>query len=117
MTASLKRERLKLMAERLEHFGTPCYLPEPNIVGHCNACGGDIYDYELTTCECGTEVHTGCMVECGHCERKACKKCMLYDDEVGEWFCDTSGPDECRLPKPERLLVSECREEYLQCQQ
>jgi hypothetical protein len=94
------------MAETLEHFGTPCELPEPNIVGRCEACGADVYDYERAECECGKVVHTGCIKECANekCNLKGCKNCMVYDSESGEFFCDTSGPDE--------VGKSECLEEY-----
>ncbi len=77
------------MPEILEHFGTPCELPEPDIVGTCEACGGDIYDYELGQCDkCGTDVHTDCLVKCVKCAEEGCKKCMLEDKEMLEYFCD-----------------------------
>ena len=80
----------------LEYQGHPCSLPAlPPIVGSCNICGGDIYDYEAICCNCDRIIHQGCPLECLKCHEKGCKSCMVEDDE-GNWFCK----------------ISECKEEY-----
>lgn len=81
-------------------------------VGGCIACGGQMYRYEVVQCECGAEVHRGCIVKCANCEGKGCKHCKLLDPETLEYFCDTSGPDDCNKSGVERLRISECRIEF-----
>lgn len=63
-------------------------LSEPDIVGFCWACGGEIYDYELTTCSiCGFDVHVGCIKKCENpdCNEEGCNNCMIEKD--GYVFC------------------------------
>lgn len=68
-------------------------MDEPDIVGNCEACRGEIYDYEETTCDtCEMAIHTSCKKECAQCGHEGCKGCMIYDDESGEYFCG----DECK---------------------
>jgi len=70
------------MSEHLEHFGTPCSLPEPEyetII--CPEC-----ERELNT-EHGEELH-----QCFECGLIGCERCLLYDNVSGEWFC----PEDCR---------------------
>ncbi len=78
----------------LEHFGTPCKLTEPNIVGSCEACGGEIYDYELAECtSCGKEIHRDCEVRCITCDGQGCKGCLIKDSETLEYFCEECHKD------------------------
>ena len=70
------------MSEHLEHFGTPCSLPEPEyetII--CPEC-----ERELNT-EHGEELH-----QCFECGFVGCERCLLYDNVSGELFCD----EDCR---------------------
>lgn len=80
--------------------------PEPNTVGICGACGGDIYEYELTTCECGATIHITCRKECLECGAEGCRLCMIYDNLTGEHFCNTSGPGQSG--------ESECRDKFIE---
>ncbi len=78
-------------------------------IGTCAACGGQILRYEAEECPlCGETVHRGCLVKCAGCGEKGCRSCMLNDDETGEYFCDTTGPEDCQKPKAERVKISEC---------
>ncbi len=87
------------MTETLEHFGAKCKLPEPV--------------YEINNCkECGESSCADYKVVCAQCGNEGCATCMLLDTEAIEHFCDTSTLDTWQLPRAERLLVSECREEY-----
>jgi len=94
------------MTEHLEHFGTPCELPEANEVGDCGACGAAMYDYEVENCDCGRLVHNGCRKTCDQCGRKGCASCMLEYD--GHWFCETT--DDFDIAQGIRL--SECMMEW-----
>ncbi len=75
------------MEETNEQIKTQCCLPEPDIVGNCQACGGAIYDFEFTTCSCGSEVHRGCKVECEFCGKIGCKACMIFNPDAGIYQC------------------------------
>ena len=76
------------MTERLEYFGTPCELSEPAIVGDCEACGGETYDYEQITCpHCDRSIHSGCVAVCGSCGHIGCKVCMKFNIATDEHFC------------------------------
>ena len=79
----------------------------------CDICRIDIEEDEVVQCRCEAEICDDCQIECIECEEKGCKRCMLYDYEIGEWFCDNAGPDDCQKPRAERLLVSDCRDAYL----
>jgi len=59
----------------------------PELIGDCQACGGEMYAYELEVCECGREVHKGCLVTCFVCRHKGCKGCMIQDEATGEIIC------------------------------
>lgn len=90
-------------------------MTNPEFIGNCFACGGEIYDYESTQCEgCGNQIHTTCKATCASCKHSGCKDCLLLDEETLERFCDTTGPEDCDLPEPEKLALSECREVYNQ---
>ena len=65
------------------------------------------------TCDCGESNEICFRQKCEQCGYEGCTNCMLYDKEIDEWFCDTTGPDDCNKPENERLLLSECRENYL----
>lgn len=70
-----------------EHFGTPYILPEPDIVGNCNACSGEIYLYELTQCHsCDKDIHMSCAVVCP-CSESGCKGCYVKDEDTCEYYC------------------------------
>ena len=88
---------------KTELWGHIIDVPEPLIVGVCcGACGGDIYDYELTYCPgCDIELHRGCVLDCAQCGEQGCKMCMVNDGS--DWYCNSSGPNETNQ--------SECREE------
>lgn len=86
----------------LEHFGTPCELPIAKVVGLCEACNREIYDYERTVCECGAVIHEGCVERCAACGISGCSLCLLED--VGDWFCDTNSD--------KQLLSSDCYKSY-----
>ena len=88
------------MSETLEHFGAKCKLPEP-------------VDETADCKECGKPSHPDYKVVCVQCGQKRCATCMLLDTEALVYFCDTSTPETWQLPRAKRLLVSECREEYL----
>lgn len=76
------------MVEWLEHYGTPCRLPEENIVGYCKACDSQIYEYEQAECEiCNALIHDKCIVRCGGCRALGCKICMTYDPDKTKYFC------------------------------
>ena len=78
------------MTMRLEYWGHHITVDEPNMVGDCEACGGEIYDYELAICEsCDSQIHIDCRVQCV-CGYEGCRLCMLKIDD--EYFC---GP-ECK---------------------
>ena len=50
---------------KVEYWGHHIDVPEPNIVGPCYYCKGDIYDYELMKCpECGWMIHKDCERKC-----------------------------------------------------
>jgi hypothetical protein len=68
--------------ERLEHFGTPCYLPEPHETDaeYCPTCQEQV-----------SERH-----ECEECRRIGCKHCMVWDDDVWGWLCGSLQDSECR---------------------
>jgi len=67
---------------RLECWGHEINVDEPDIVGECEACGGQIYDYEFSICNCcDSQIHEGCKVECEQCGDKGCKVCYVKDDE------------------------------------
>jgi hypothetical protein len=103
-----------MKSEILEHFGGGYHRQEPETVGACSGCGGEIYETEVATCEnCDKQIHEGCKVKCAQCGHSGCKSCFVYDSELQEHFCDTAGPEDCRKPKAERLLISECRNDYL----
>lgn len=74
--------------DNLEHFGTPCSLPEPDLIGRCQACSSELYKHEATECICNRIVHTGCIVECLICEAEGCTKCIPKDVESGEHLCE-----------------------------
>jgi len=74
------------MSERLEQFGTPCSQPEPETVGSCGACGGDIYDYELAECDCGKTIHDRCILICETCGIEGCRKCLTEIDNY--FYCE-----------------------------
>ena len=61
----------------------------PRDAGDCQACGGEMYEYEVTSCDsCDNDrIHAGCIVICSGCGEFGCKCCMKKDDETGEWFC------------------------------
>lgn len=105
-----------MLVEILEHFGGGYPLFEPETVGTCQACSGDIFDYEFAACEDCGEVHKGCKVECANpeCSHEGCKKCMLYDENTGEYFCDTSSYNQMILPDAEKLQLSECYQNFIQ---
>jgi len=70
-------------------------MDEPITVGYCEACGGEIYDYELTHCEgCCIEIHTSCEKQCAVCGSEGCAKCLKEDEESGEYLCD-AGDNDC----------------------
>ena len=73
----------------LEHFGTPCELPSGLLVGDCYACGGEMYEHEVTKCKgCDKEIHIGCQKECAQCGHKGCKSCLKENMKfVAEWTC------------------------------
>lgn len=41
---------------------------------------------------------------CAFCQMPGCSYCMIYDKELGECFCDSSGPG--------KAGESECKESY-----
>lgn len=79
--------------------------PEPDVIGKCGECSGDMWAIEVATCECGTALHTGCLIECEQCSRRGCSKCIPYDEELCVDLCDTTGPD--------KVKVSECKDNWL----
>ena len=92
------------MTEHLQHFGTPCILPESIEVGDCAACGGVMYDYESVPCpNCGELIHRECIKKCAQCRFLGCSNCLVKYD--GEYFCDTTGPD--------GINQSDCKDEYI----
>ena len=93
--------------------------PSPTELGFCAVCGGNLYaddqhrelgDYACPLCD--EPVCENCSVKCAQCEIDGCKSCMIYDDEYGEWFCDTSN-GAASLQAWQRLALSECRKEWL----
>ncbi len=85
-------------------------MSSEDYAGSCAACGGQMYQYEVVACPaCGAEVHRGCLVNCAHCNTQGCKDCMIQDEATLEYFCDTAGPEDSKLPKSERLEVSACK--------
>ena len=74
----------------LEHFGTPCELPEAKITGYCEVCKDEIYYDDETTCECGSKVHLDCMKTCEQCDTTYCKDCMTKTEDG--YFCKS--PDD-----------------------
>jgi len=72
------------MAERLEFWGHPCSLPpdpDPEPI-ECRVCGESVDEDDLH--------------RCGQCGSRGCPKCMIHDDDYGEWFCGTEGDSGCR---------------------
>ena len=57
--------------------------------------------------DCGCGLNNVRLIACGQCGHEGCRKCMIYEDEEFEYFCDSGGPDD--EPKTE----SECRDEYI----
>jgi len=98
------------MMERLEHFGNACYLPGPKIVGTCQVCGGEMYDYELCHCDtCGNEIHSGCRAVCEQCGHDGCKDCMVNDPELGAWFCGSECKEDYRVSITQLRRPNECQ--------
>ena len=94
------------MTEELEHFGTPCELPEAIVVADCGACGGSMYDYEAENCDCGVLVHGVCRKTCEQCGHEGCTGCMMEHD--GHWFCESTDD----LEAAQCIRVSECMIEW-----
>ncbi len=59
----------------------------------------------MADCDCG--MNNVRLIACAQCGHDGCYKCMVYDDDEFEFFCDSGGPDD--KPKTE----SECRDEYI----
>lgn len=71
-----------------EIWGAKVRVPCEEVVGRCEACGGDIYESEEVECDCGRTVHRGCIVQCRACYHMGCKGCMFFDqDSAGFYFC------------------------------
>ena len=88
----------------------------PVLAGSCEACSGDMYEYERTECgDCTRIVHTGCIVECIECGHEGCKKCMIYSEYFGEWFsnkdCEIERLKTYKTELEEKLRIKE--QEYL----
>jgi len=83
------------------------HIPFSGCIGSCSFCGKDMYDHDSKMCDCGQAVHEGCEIPCGsdNCEQEGCKKCMLYDFEADEYFCDSSNTGDVKK--------SECYQEYV----
>ena len=73
---------------RAERFGSP--VDEPELI-KCRQCGE-----EIETCE-----------KCAGCDYSGCKHCMVYDDDIMEFFCG----DECR----EAFYEKETKDELSRC--
>jgi len=82
-------------------FGRPDYEP---VEGYCELCGEEI----------DIDPEFGDVRFCASCNVKGCKHCLLFDPEEHEYFYDTTGPEDCKKPEPERLLLSECRQQWLE---
>lgn len=101
----------------LDYCGHLIHEPVDPPVVKCQICGKETYDYGdnnedgIQECDCGRQVCPNCVVECAECGAKGCIKCMLYDLNIGEYFCDTDGDH--RNPRKYRLLTSECRHKYV----
>ena len=66
--------------ERLEQ-------PALDTIGNCEACGGQMYEYERVFCpSCDCEIHNTCQINCEECGETGCK-CCLKDSGEGEFFC------------------------------
>ncbi len=74
------------MTEHLQHHGHPCELPEPELVGDCQACGGEMYKHQQTRCVCERIVHQGCLQPCVVCKVWACRGCLIEESD-GNWVC------------------------------
>ena len=71
----------------LDSYDTRQKTNEPIVVGNCGACGGEMYDYELTECKlCGLTIHTGCVKTC-KCGQDGCSDCLVEDEETGDFAC------------------------------
>lgn len=72
----------------IEHFGSRCVLPEPIIAENCEACGSELYDYQVTECpSCGKRIHKACSRKCSQCGYDACIACLIKDEDTAEYFC------------------------------
>jgi len=61
----------------------------PNLVGDCQACGVEMYGYEVVQCPfCDAEVHRSCLITCEECGLSGCKRCINKRDVGGRDVCD-----------------------------
>ena len=76
---------------RILHCERTGYPPGevPNLIGCCEACGGQMYEHEQDRCGiCDKIVHRGCIVSCLICEAEGCTICIPKDVESGEYLCE-----------------------------
>jgi hypothetical protein len=91
----------------MDRFEAPRADEAPIEVGHCEICGGMMYDYEKTDCpNCDAEVHIGCLLilTCQRegCYERGCEKCMIFDN-----------PDDKNPYCSEEHLAADLRDEKL----
>lgn len=72
-----------------EMWGHQISVDEPVTAGDCQACGGEVYDYEVTQCElCGNDmIHKGCVKKCFTCGISGCASCIKQSDIDLEDYC------------------------------
>jgi hypothetical protein len=94
--------------------------------GMCSHCYDEMHNSALIHCDCGRKYCIDCYTnddkaECAQCGHRACKACMVRNDD-GEWFCNTASDiQEIGLAKqtPEarkkmRLEISECYQQFME---
>jgi len=78
------------------------------LIGDCDACFGQMTNKEIVYCECGAQIHRGCLKKCAWCDYVGCLCCMVKDKETGELFCPDS---DCQDEYKEFLKIEELRKE------
>jgi len=95
-----------------EEATSPPVCRLPLLVGRCNGCGGEMFDFERATCDyCGSLVHVGCTHRCKQCGEVRCAVCMVQDAESLEWFCETTTIFEKRHGVRTSTCLAEWRKE------
>ncbi len=80
------------MAEKLEHFGSRCILPEQEEpTPLCVTCDTEITD-------------TNPVQECYVCKTEGCSECLKYHKVHEEWLCKAEDNPDCEEELKEKEL-------------